>query len=294
MKSFNRRETCEQWPEPSYLLFKGSHCPLAPPSLYRVTTTTHPQSGAALFSSFSSCHSSSYLWSLSRRSPPSPKEKTLTQHAFFSVALFTFQLIWGAKLSWILSFRGISAGWVFYFELRLLSSPLVGDHGRTGCSDPTKPSGPTASNLDSFRDDVPAVDNFITISIPGPPIGTRTEPVQIRAPRNQQPGHPDPNRGSPPEQTRVLDPVACWKHTAKQRVQDGRVARCQSRLFHRGRLRAHLPSSGFRPVPEAPGRRTAYGLHQAEAARDHAGGVQCGAGPHPQRARRHPAWREPL
>lgn len=57
----------------SSLLLEGPHCPLAPPSLYRVTTTTHPQSGAALFGSFSCCHSSSYLWSLSRAlGPPLP------------------------------------------------------------------------------------------------------------------------------------------------------------------------------------------------------------------------------
>lgn len=97
----------------------------------------------------------------------------------------------------------------FYFELRRLSSPCVGDHGRAGCSDPTNSSGPTASDLDSLRDDVSAVDNFVPVSIPGPPTRTRTEPVPIGAPRHRQPGHPDPERGATPQQTRVLDPVAC-------------------------------------------------------------------------------------
>lgn len=51
---------------------------------------------------------------------PLPKKPSLSLF-FFSVARFTSQLIRGAKLSWILSFRGVSAGWVLYFELRLLS-----------------------------------------------------------------------------------------------------------------------------------------------------------------------------
>ncbi|MEQ2167930.1 hypothetical protein GOODEAATRI_009078, partial [Goodea atripinnis] len=95
-------------------------------------------------------------------------------------------------------------------------------------------------------------------------------------------------------QARLLDPVARREHPAEQRVQDGRAARRQGGVVHRGRLRAHLPPAGVRPVPEAPGRRAAHGLHQAEAAGDHAGRVQRGAGPHPQGARCHPARGEPL
>lgn len=195
------------------VFFKGSHCPLAPPSLHRVTTTTHPQSGAALFSSFSSCHSSSIFDHCPAARPPFSNQKKKEKRKESARLFLPGSSFYFTNLSEELNSRGFfhsgvsrQAGFL-YFELRLLSSPPVGDHGRTGCSDPTNSSRPAASDLDSQRDDVPAVDNFITVSIPGSPIRTRTEPVQIRAPRHRQPGHPE--RGSPPRQTRVLDPVAC-------------------------------------------------------------------------------------
>ena len=166
------------------------------------------------------------------------------------------------------------------------------DHGRTGCFDPTKSPDPAASSDLYTRHDVPVVHNFFAVSIPRRP--PRTEPFPLGVARHErQPGHPDSDRDST-GQARVLDPVARGEHPAEQRVQDGRVAGREGGVVHRGRLRAHLSPPSVRPVSQAPGGGAAHGVHQAEAPRDHASGVQRRAGPHPPRARRHPTRGQPL
>lgn len=77
-------------------------------------------------------------------------------------------------------------------------------------------------------------------------------------------------------------------------MQNGGSERGQSGFLYGGGLRADLPAPGFRPVPEALGGGLAHRLHQAEAVGDHAGGVQCGTGSHPEGTGGHPARSEPL
>ena len=63
------------------------------------------------------------------------------------------------------------------------------------------------------------------------------------------------------------------QHPREQRLQTDRVPRAQGGRLQRASSRAHLSAAGVRTVPQESGWRPAHGLHEAQATRDHAGGV---------------------